>query len=161
MWLALTLLLVGLAGCEDPNTAMTGVWTAEKNAGTDLFRGATTLVLGQFGDEVAGYVEFRNRPGASGWAECSCSYIGGPFRVDVDAQTVQFSTACWTSLPTQMPGLDWKLARVTEGDTEVLRGEVTPSSGLAGAATVETVELFLETDSLPDPTARVCDPVTP
>ncbi len=130
---------------------MTGVWDVDKNAETGLFKGAATLVLGQFGEEVAGYVEFRNRPGASGWADCKCSYLSGPFRVDVNAQSVEFTTDC--AVPNTFR-LDWKLQLESTNGTNTLSGVVTRSDG-AGS---EDIDLMRRTATLPDPSARVCDP---
>lgn len=148
-WWVLLVALLGLMGCEDPNSMFSGRWVSTTETGDDLLEGVPELALGHFGLEVAGIVFYHMPGGAILASDCPCSYVEHRW-IDQDERRLEFSTTCGD----EASALLWRLEIVDDSDRDerLLVGKITPADGSAGSA---EVELRFET-SLLAPEDRQC-----
>ena len=150
----LTLALVAMitVGCEDPNKIFGGTWRSWQLPNRTLYNGSPVLMVGHYGQEVAGLIRFHRAPGASALdQECPCGYIERGV-ANVDTLRVKFTTGCAGN--PDAPKVDWSLYIFDDADERFLKGEVMASDGQGDA---EEVELKLDEDSPIRAEDKECD----
>ena len=149
------------AGCQDPSTLFTGVWTAEAFDSEGLLPGVPRLAIGHYGPEATGVVYFHPAVGASERvALCPCAFLDAR-SANPDTGVLQLTTQVDPALCGAWSGpvaLDWtfKLGSDPESGDVLLLAELRASDG-SGA--VSTVTLVRETTGVAQ-ALREC-PVVP
>ena len=153
------LLLVVVAGCENPNEAFSGRWgpseaIAPEAASIDLGSGPVwpQLHLGHYGLEVAGVATFHSSELATGMASaCQCAFVEHR-HLNLDAQTLVFTTQC------DGQTVDWALAIARDDDDGVFLEGTVERTG--GAEPPQEIRLERTLDSV-DPFSPFCEEQQP